>query len=351
VKKLLIIPALLLSSAVMASDYNYELTPVIGYNLPEGNLDYDTQFLIGLEAQYNSDTFLKPELSVLYSDADYENNSPASTDIYRIMLNGVHEYSYKDNMTPFSKVGIGYETIDKHLEDNRDSLFIDAGIGVKLPLAKAISLKLETIYMLKYNDNRLDNNLAILAGLNFAFGQKPLPAPPARPEIKRQILKPKPTPVVKPKPPVVQPKPVDGDNDKDGVLNSLDRCPATPAGNVVNNDGCTKEVNLHVNFENGSYNVDEASKALVKKFADFLIARPNYTAQIIGHTNNIGRESDNQVLSQNRANSVRDLIVEYGVAQDRVTAIGRGESDPIATNDTAEGLAQNRRIEATLNKN
>ncbi|MCW8896199.1 OmpA family protein, partial [Sulfurimonas sp.] len=144
---------------------------------------------------------------------------------------------------------------------------------------------------------------------------------------------------------------IDGDDDNDGVLNSKDRCPNTPAGNVVNSDGCTKEVNLHINFENNSYVVDEASKLRVEKFANFLKARPNYTAQIIGHTNSIGRESTNQILSENRANAVRNMIIRYGVAENRVTAIGKGESDPIASNDTADGLAQNRRIEATLNKN
>jgi OOP family OmpA-OmpF porin len=108
---------------------------------------------------------------------------------------------------------------------------------------------------------------------------------------------------------------------------------------------------LHVNFENNLYTVDEASKFRVEKFANFLLARTNYTAQIIGHTSSIGNESYNQTLSENRAKAVRDLIIEFGVAAYRVTAIGKGESSPVATNDTLEGRAQNRRIEATLNRN
>ena len=81
------------------------------------------------------------------------------------------------------------------------------------------------------------------------------------------------------------------------------------------------------------------------------LARSDFTAQIIGHTNNIGRESNNQILSENRANAVKNLIIEYGVAAYRITASGKGESNPTASNDTANGLALNRRIEAILNKN
>ncbi len=366
-KKLLLIPALLLSNALMAQDYQYEITPVIGYNIAEGNLDLDDQFLVGAEFQYNGcDALLKPELSILYSDADYD-NSTVSTDIYRIALNGVHEYDQIGSITPLTKIGVGYETIDKHLFENKDSIFFDLGVGAKIPFTDNIALKLEAVYMLKNNDNRWDNNLAMLAGINFAFG----------PKAQERVVEPEPTPEPAPEPEPIDGDDdndgvlnsvdkcpttpagttvdadgckVDGDDDNDGVLNSVDQCPTTPAGNVVDGDGCTKIVNLHINFENNSYNVDNSSKIRVEEFAKFLLARPEFTAEIIGHTNSIGRESANQTLSENRANAVRDLILGYGVSAERVTAVGRGESEPIASNDTPEGLAQNRRIEAKLNR-
>jgi len=390
-KKLLLIP-ILLGSMAIAQDYKYEITPIIGYNIAEGNLDLDNQFLIGAEFQYNDfDALLKPELSILYTDTDYE-NSNISTDIFRIAINGVHEYNSIGKITPLTKIGVGYETIDRHLADNKDSIFFNAGVGAKVPFTDNIALKLEAVYMLKKNNNRWDNNLALLAGINFAFGPKakaelesePMPEPVDGDDDRDGVLNsvdqcPN-TPAGKtvnsqgcfvdgdddkdgvlnsvdqcPNTPAgktvnYQGCFVDGDDDRDGVLNSVDQCPTTPAGNVVNNDGCTKIVNLYVNFENNSYIVDEISKLKIKKFADFLKARLNFTAQIIGHTNNIGRESDNQILSENRANAVKNLIIEYGVAQHRVSALGKGESNPIASNNTAEGLAQNRRIEAILNK-
>jgi OOP family OmpA-OmpF porin len=351
-RKILLIPALLLSSGLMAQDYNYEVTPVVGYNIAEGNLDLENQTLFGAEFQYNGcDALLKPEISVLYTDAEYE-NSVIDTDIYRFALNGVHEYDAIGSIKPLTKIGVGYETIDKHLAQNKDSVFLDAGVGAKIPFTDAIALKLEAVYMLKNNDNRWDSNLALLAGINFAFGPKtqaPAPAPA-----------PTPTPAPKPEP-VVVPAPVkqettkavavvDGDHDKDGVLNSVDKCPTTPAGHKVDSDGCSKLVNLHVNFDTASYKVKDAYQSKVKEFADFLKDMPNYDAKIVGHTDSVGSDKSNQTLSQNRANAVKNLIIKEGVDASRISSKGMGEKAPTTTNATKEGKAENRRIEAELIK-
>ncbi len=384
-KKLLLIPALLFGTAAIAQEYNYEITPVVGYNIAEGNLNLDNQTLYGAELQYNGfDSLLKPELSVLYTDADYE-NSLGSTDIYRIALNGVYEYDAMGMIKPLAKIGVGYETIDKHLADNKDSMFLNAGVGAKIPFTDAVALKLEAVYMLKNNHARMDSNLALLAGINFAFGPKaqevaakPVDGDDDNDGILNSIDKCPNTPAGTevdaagckidkdddndgvlnsrdrcPNTPAGAKVDgagckIDSDDDRDGVLNSKDRCPNTPAGNIVDSDGCTKKVNLHINFETASYSIDEASKSNVKKFADFLKARTNFNAKIVGHTDNVGSKASNQALSENRANAVKELIVQYGVEADRIEAVGMGESNPTALNDTDEGRAQNRRIEAEL---
>jgi len=143
---------------------------------------------------------------------------------------------------------------------------------------------------------------------------------------------------------------VDGDDDQDGVLNSKDKCPTTPLGNVVDEEGCTKIVNLHINFETASYTVDDASKPNVEAFANFLKARSNFDAKIIGHTDSIGSVANNQKLSENRADAVKEMIVSHGIEAERISTVGMGESAPAASNDTAEGRAENRRIEAELIK-
>lgn len=350
-KKLLAVSALLAATLISAQEYKYEITPLIGYDIAEGNLGIDNQFLIGAAVQYNDvKCLLKPELSILYTDADYE-NSNISTDIYRIALNGVYEYDSVGFFTPLAKIGVGYETIDKHLAQNKDSIFFDAGVGAKIPLVDNIAIKLEAIYMLKNNDNRWDNNLALLAGLNFAFGPKSQPEPEIKSETQAQPqLEAKPEPKPEPQP-EVKSKPIDKDDDNDGILNSKDKCPNTPAGNTVDDEGCTKIVNLHINFETASYKVDEASKQKVADFANFLKARVEFNAKILGHTDSVGTEINNQILSQNRADAVMKLLVKEGIDTERIIAVGMGENSPLTTNDTAEGKAQNRRIEAELFKN
>ncbi|MDA7818087.1 OmpA family protein [Sulfurimonas sp.] len=357
-KRLLLIPAFLGTMAI-AQEYKYEITPVIGYNIAEGNLNLENQSLIGVELQYNDvDSFLKPELSLLHTDADYE-NSPLSTDINRIAINGVHEYDTIGSLIPLTKVGVGYETMNRHLFENKESIFFDVGVGAKVPLTDAIALKLEAVYMLKNNDNRWDNNLAMLAGINFSFGKKAQAPAPVETAVDGDddndgvlnSLDQCPTTPAGTTVDASGCKVVDGDDDQDSVLNSIDECPTTPLGHVVNSKGCELIVNLNVNFENNSYEVDDASLVRIQKFAKFLVDFPNYNAQIVGHTNNIGRESSNQRLSENRASAVKDLIVKEGVEASRVSSAGKGESSPITTNDTPEGLAENRRIEATLTKN
>lgn len=70
--------------------------------------------------------------------------------------------------------------------------------------------------------------------------------------------------------------------------------------------------------------------------------------EIGGHTDNVGDDSSNQVLSDNRAKAVRDWLIENGIAADRLTHKGYGETEPIASNDTEEGRAQNRRTELKI---
>lgn len=356
-----------MGTMAMATEYNYEVTPVIGYNIAEGNLNLDNDVIGGLEVQFNDvDCDFKPELSVLHSGGvKSENTLPTNkTNITRFALNGVYKLAETSSMVPFLKAGVGYETMSRDITNNTDGAFVDAGAGVKIPFTDALALKLEALYMLKYNDNSAggnwgDSNLAVLAGLNYAFGEKAAPTPEPTPE------------------------PVDGDDDNDGVLNSIDKCPTTEAGVAVDADGCKIDgdddndgvknsvdkcpnspanavvddmgcpviVNLHINFENDSYNVDAASNQNIEDFANFLNMYPDYNANIVGHTDSKGSAKYNQKLSENRANAVKDLLVAKGARASQVTSSGMGETSPTADNSTKEGRAENRRIEAELIKN
>ena len=129
-KKILLVPALLLAGNLMANDYKYEVTPLIGYNIAEGNLGLDDYAVFGAELQYNGlDSAIAPELSIFYSKADYDNSSK-DTDIWRLALNGVYEFDKVGSIIPLAKAGLGYEKMsDTSDTENTNSPFIDAGVG------------------------------------------------------------------------------------------------------------------------------------------------------------------------------------------------------------------------------
>jgi OOP family OmpA-OmpF porin len=147
----------------------------------------------------------------------------------------------------------------------------------------------------------------------------------------------------------------DIDSDGDGVFDDKDRCPDTPAGTRVDAVGCplpvakVASIKLKVNFEFDSSVVEERYFSDLQELADFLKRFTDLQVDVEGHTDSTGPESYNELLSQQRAQAVVDLLVnQYGIEARRLEAKGYGESQPVASNDTREGRAQNRRVMATL---
>ncbi len=142
----------------------------------------------------------------------------------------------------------------------------------------------------------------------------------------------------------------DGDGDGDGVPDVLDLCPNTPAGAVVDAFGCEQDTRIvlrGVNFQTNSAELTEDSVEILDRVAGTLVANPEIAVEIAGHTDSDGDAAYNIDLSQRRAETVMSYLVESGVATERLTAAGYGEEQPIASNDTAEGKAMNRRVELT----
>lgn len=86
----------------------------------------------------------------------------------------------------------------------------------------------------------------------------------------------------------------------------------------------------------------------LRAIAGNLLAYPNSTIQILGHTDNVGDAAYNQGLSLRRAEAVADVLLDSGVPFGRINAIGRGEDQPVASNLTPEGRSQNRRVEIVI---
>ncbi|KNX79724.1 membrane protein [Pseudomonas sp. 250J] len=162
----------------------------------------------------------------------------------------------------------------------------------------------------------------------------------------------------------------DGDEDGDGVFDRRDRCPDTPAGTQVNHMGCplpqypasapqpepaaTPEVITlddqgQVLFAFDSAELTQGAQqrlqGLLPKLNDPGVA----SVKVIGFTDSVGSDSYNQRLSERRANGVAEYLISQGLALNKVTSQGRGESEPVADNDTDEGRSRNRRVELHLN--
>jgi len=86
----------------------------------------------------------------------------------------------------------------------------------------------------------------------------------------------------------------------------------------------------------------------VANLAQILNAYPNAQVQLSGHTDNTGAPDANRTLSLDRANAVKQMLVNRGVGADRIATNGLGQDRPIASNDTEQGRAQNRRLELTV---
>ena len=120
-------------------------------------------------------------------------------------------------------------------------------------------------------------------------------------------------------------------------------------GVAEQSDGSLK-VNIPstVSFDTGSYVVKPELRPVLESVARNLAANPELRAKVVGHTDSTGQAGSNQTLSLNRAGAVANTISRLGVSPERVTTEGRGQTDPIADNNTVAGRAENRRVEIYL---
>lgn len=148
------------------------------------------------------------------------------------------------------------------------------------------------------------------------------------------------------------------DSDKDGVVDHLDKCPGTPAGVAVDAKGCTLEAAkkycdkpsvIAITFDTNKAVVKAEYYDELDKLGNFLKEFPASKGTIEGYTDADGSKAANIKLSQKRAESVRDYIInKFGIDGSRIAAKGFGPAKPIASNKTAAGKAKNRRIEAVF---
>lgn len=111
---------------------------------------------------------------------------------------------------------------------------------------------------------------------------------------------------------------------------------------ALNKDGF---IALYINFETGKSEIQAESVPLVDQIVALLKQNPDLKISIEGHTDNVGTETSNQTLSENRAKSVMNTVMAAGIDKSRLIAKGWGQSKPVADNRTEDGRAKNRRVE------
>ena len=144
----------------------------------------------------------------------------------------------------------------------------------------------------------------------------------------------------------IGPKP--SDSDGDGVLDEQDKCPGTQKDLKVDAEGCVISQNLSiysVTFLTDSAELTPEAKTVLDGAATTLNTQSNISMEIAGHTDNIGSPAFNRVLSQQRADAVREYLISKGVGESRLTSAGYGDTQPVSSNDSDIGRAQNRRVE------
>jgi outer membrane protein OmpA-like peptidoglycan-associated protein len=167
---------------------------------------------------------------------------------------------------------------------------------------------------------------------------------------------PVPVPVAEPVPaPVAAPVPVPVavvlDGDGDGVADSFDQCPNTPAGDRVDAKGCSLPTVMNlkgVNFDDDQATLRPDALAILDEAVANLKRYPGMKIEVAGYTDSNNTPQHNLDLSERRAKAVMDYFLSKGVAADRLTFKGFGETQPIADNQTENGRAENRRVELRM---
>lgn len=161
----------------------------------------------------------------------------------------------------------------------------------------------------------------------------------------------------------------DGDEDEDGVFDRRDHCPDTPANTPVDNRGCpipqypatvkpvepqSEVITLsdqgEVLFAFDSAQLTPAAHEQLLGLMDKLKNADVLSIKVVGHTDSQGSDAYNQALSERRASSVAAFLLEQGLAPDKLTSQGMGESQPVADNASEEGRAKNRRVELVIGR-
>lgn len=344
-----------LAMGMLSASSSYEAGLSVGLNAL-GNLDsseYSLQATLSLKDYSFLDGKVIPRVDFEYSSID-ESALPATDSSYRLAVNGIYDFAGNSLFQPYALGGFGYEIVDK--EDNTYGFtnqgFGQLGIGAKYAVSDSFGLKLEAKGLKTFSEGV---EFQLYVGAVIPFGGAEVASDDdvvalvdtAEPVVEANVIEQaNVTEEVKPQVQEI----VVTDSDNDGIADDSDKCINTPANyiNQVDANGCVAEFRLKVNFDANQYYLKSKYSSDVAKFAQYLKDFPKYNAQIKGHASTDLTTHVGIKLSENRAKSVKNALVNLGVSSDRLKTIGVGGYQPIASNKTEAGKIQNRRVEVKV---
>ncbi len=297
-----------------------------------------------------------------------------------VLIDGLFFFTRSPAFAPYLVIGAGAMNTAFAGDNNNTNPMANVGFGFFRQLTQGgTQLRLDARYRVDEDDRTVPGgesherfeDVVVNLGLAIPFGTLPQPEPEPAPEPE---VAPAPAPV--PAPVVVD---TDGDgvpddkdscagtavgakvdergceldSDGDGVVDSKDQCPNTAAGIKVDTKGCEipEMVILHgVNFASGSDRLLPESLAILDEVAATLRKYPNMVVEVAGYTDNTGSRAFNERLSYRRAKAVRSYLITKGVIAENLIAKGYGPANPVASNSTPQGRAENRRVELHILK-
>ncbi len=402
------------SAAVKQGDF-YVSPLVGGYTFEGGKQHLKTNLLYGARLGYNATERIAVEGGMDYTRTSH---SPTGKKIalFKPGFDLVYNMYPKSSLVPFLAVGYGLYQLDgpSVLVSKKARGAFDYGAGLKMFLNDSFALRADVRHIIaeagssQFHGKNV-HNLSYTVGAYIPFGgTAPVAKPVAAPAPVVEAVQPKAAPaapVIVPEPPKPAPKPApappkdsDGDgvidsldkcpdtpagvkvdstgcpldSDKDGVPDYLDKCPGTPAGTKVDANGCpppveaaqpkasaaavkaaerfcSKPAVIAIQFDTNKADIKPKYESDLKILGIFLKEFPNAKGQISGHTDNVGSKEANMKLSKRRADSVKGYLTKnYGVAPERIETVGYGPTKPVADNKSAAGKAKNRRIETSF---
>ena len=384
------ISGLLLTSLLMAPnawaaraqmrDGALSLNPHVGGYVFDPDSDIEHRPVYGVGFGYNLSRRWTAEVVLDYVDTEKKGSD---MDVFNYRLDGLYHFRPDEKFVPYLAIGAGAITYNPARGGSDTDPLLNYGIGAKYFLTQAVALRGDARHVLSFDDTQ--NNFVYTLGVTFFFGGESKAAPEAAPAA---------VPVA---------VPLDSDGDGDGVTDSADRCPGTPAGVAVDGNGCPLDTDgdgVHdyldkcpgtpagvsvdgngcpldsdadgiydhedrcpgtpkgagvdgrgcwvlrgVQFDTSKSTLKPASTPVLSAVLDVLKQNPDLKVEVEGHTDSTGSAAFNDTLSANRARAVLEFFVSKGIDRSRLSARGYGPSRPVASNDTAAGRAQNRRVE------